>query len=131
MHRHVTTVLVMLCYFSYYTLLDLWYKSQAEKTTTAKGLGAKEGISMREAEQQLDADIFLDEFPKWGLQSLQRPFILHQMFCHTTTNSRREHDRAIHWGQRQPPQTGSEGRSPCHGSCLTWDALSGYKNHLQ
>ena len=50
----------------------------------------------------LDADIFFDEFLKWGPQSLQRPFILHQMFYHVATHDKREHDRAIHQGQRQP-----------------------------
>ena len=73
-----------------------------EKTVTAKRLGAKEGISVREAEHWLDANIFLDEYQKWGPQSLQRPFILHQMFYHASTHVKKECDRAICWGQRQP-----------------------------
>ena len=77
-------------------------KSRWEKATVANTLGAKEGILVKEAEQQLGADIFLDEYWKWGPQSLQRPFILHWMFYPAATHCQRECDRAIHWGQMQP-----------------------------
>ena len=92
----------MHCYFSYYALFDLCYKHQAEKTTTAKRLGAEEGISVREAGHWLDANIFLNEYWKWKAQTLQRPFILHRMFYHAAALSKKEHDRTICWGWRHP-----------------------------
>ena len=84
-----------------------------EKTATAKRLGAKESILMRELERQLDANIFLDEDQKWGPQSLQRPFILYQMFCHAAAHGKRECDRTICWGWRQSsPKWGLKAEVP-------------------
>ena len=42
----------------------------------AKKWAQEEGISMREAEQYLDSENFLDEYPRWRADGPQRPCIL-------------------------------------------------------
>ena len=104
MHRHVVTVLVMLCIIILVTMHYLIYATKAgqRKPLMLRDWGLRKIYQWGRWNGSWDADIFLDEYQKWGPQSLQRPFILHQMFCHVTIHGKREHDRAIHWGQRQP-----------------------------
>ena len=67
MHRYVVTLfydILCSCNFSYHALLSLRHESHAAKTTTVKKLSQEEGISIQEAERQLDADAFLGEYPQ-------------------------------------------------------------------
>ena len=48
----------------------------------AKRLAQEVGISVREAERCLEADVFLDKYPRWEPGRLHCPFLLQQMFAH-------------------------------------------------
>ena len=60
------------------------------------------GISVREAERCINADLFLDEYPRWESGGPHYPYILQQMFAHIETAGQKEHDCAICWGCQQP-----------------------------
>ena len=40
--------------------------------------------TLREAEQRLDAELFLNEYPRWELGAPHQSIILHKMFLHAT-----------------------------------------------
>ena len=42
------------------------------------------GLSVREPEQRIDAELFLDEYPRWELGAPDQSVILHKMFLHAT-----------------------------------------------
>ena len=65
------------CSFSYHALLSLHYESCPVKTTAAKKLAQETGISVREAERYLDANVFLDECLRWPPLGSHHPFIMH------------------------------------------------------
>ena len=65
-------------------------------------LAKEEGISVREAERQLDTNGFLDEYLRWEPCGLHHPFLIHQMFAHTVATGWREYDLAIPQGWWQP-----------------------------
>ena len=90
------------CCFSYHTLLDLCYQHWAEKTTAAKKLWAEKGISVREAEWRLDANIFLDEIPRWEPSEPHHPYLYQRMFAHAEATGQKEYDCRVCWGHRQP-----------------------------
>ena len=115
MHRHVVEVFVMLCVvvcFSYHALLSLKYESCMAKTTTTKKLAQETGISVREAERHLDANVFLDKYLRWVPLGSHCPFLLHQMFTHAAATGQKEHDQAIHWDQWQPSPEWELGAEP-------------------
>ena len=78
------------------------YKSHTAKTTTAKKLAQETGTSIWEAERCLNADAFLDEYPRWEPLRFHCSFLLHQMFTHTMATGQKEHDWGICWGWQQP-----------------------------
>ena len=40
------------------------------------------GVSVQESEQMVDLDLFLDEYPQWGLGTPHQSVVLHEMFLH-------------------------------------------------
>ena len=72
------------------------------KTTAAKRLVREWNISVREVEQQLDADAYLGEQWQWVPSRLHHKYLCQQMFLHAAATGQSEHDYAIHWGQREP-----------------------------
>ena len=62
--------------------MELQYSNKWHKCLTAKGLAQSEGLSVREAECYLDANLFLDEYPQWKAGGPHHPFILQRMFLH-------------------------------------------------
>ena len=44
----------------------------------------EEGISIRESEWMVDLEVFLDEYPQWGLGTPHWSVVLHEMFLHAT-----------------------------------------------
>ena len=42
----------------------------------------EEGISIRESEWMVDLELFLDEYPQWGLGTPHWSVVLHEMFLH-------------------------------------------------
>ena len=65
-------------------------------------LAQEEGISVWEAERQLNADAFLDEYPWWECHGLHCLFLLYRMFLHAVATGRKEYDQAIFQGWWQP-----------------------------
>ena len=58
----------------------------------AKKLAQETGISIWEAERQLDDDTFLDEYLQWEPYGFHHPFLLYRMFTHNTPTGQKEHD---------------------------------------
>ena len=54
------------------------------KSQTTREQARKVGLSVREAEQRIDAKLFLDEYPRWELGAPNQSVILHEMILHTT-----------------------------------------------
>ena len=42
----------------------------------------EEGISIGESEWMVDSELFLDEYPQWGLGTPHQSVVLHKMFLH-------------------------------------------------
>ena len=42
----------------------------------------EKGISYRESERMVDLELFLDEYPRWGLGTPHQLVVLHEMFLH-------------------------------------------------
>ena len=42
------------------------------------------GMSYRESERVVDSELFLDEYPRWGLGTPNWLVVLHEMFLHAT-----------------------------------------------
>ena len=54
-----------------------------ERSQVAQERAKEEGISIRESEQMVDLELFLDEYPQWGLGTPHWSVVLHKMFLHT------------------------------------------------
>ena len=67
-----------------------------------KRLTREIGISVREAEWQLDADAYLEEQWCWTPGGLHHEYLYQQMFSHAATTGQSVYDHAIHWGEREP-----------------------------
>ena len=63
------------CYSSYHALLELHHANKWNKNAAAKRQAQREGISVWEAEWYLDADLFLDEYPRWEASGPQHPYL--------------------------------------------------------
>ena len=72
------------CFFSYPSLLELHYGGRMNKSQTAREQAIEVGLSVREAKQRLDAELFLDEYPRWELGAPHWSVILHGMLLHAT-----------------------------------------------
>ena len=84
------------CCFSYHTLLKLQYGDKRHKSLATKEW-AKEGwLSIWEMECCLDAELFLNEYPRWDVRGLHCPFIFQQMFIHAAESWQKEAERLIH-----------------------------------
>ena len=92
----------MLLFFSYYRLINVKYENRTAKAAMAKRLAREKNISVREAEQWLDANVYLEEQWKWMAGRLHHEYLCQQMFAPAATTGWSEHDCAIHWGWRKP-----------------------------
>ena len=52
------------------------------KAQTTREWAMEVGLSVREAEQRIDAELFLHEYPRWELGAPHQSIILHEMFLH-------------------------------------------------
>ena len=75
-------VLYFCCLLSYPSLLELHYGGRMRKFQTTREWAREMGLSIREAEQRIDTELFLDEYPRWELGALHQSVILHEMFLH-------------------------------------------------
>ena len=71
---------------------------QVANSFTAKEWAKEGGQSVQEAENCLDAELFLDEYPQWDVGCLHHPIILQSMFMHATKEGQKEAERFIHSG---------------------------------
>ena len=76
-------VLYFCCLFSYPSLLELHYEGRLRKSQTARVQAREIGLSIREAEQRIGAELSLYEYPRWDFGALHWSIILHEMFLHT------------------------------------------------
>ena len=58
-------------------------------------------MSVQEAECHLDAELFLDEYPRWQVRGPHCLFILQQMFIHATKSGQKEAERLICYSYQQ------------------------------
>ena len=75
------------CYYylpSYLTFLTLHYGGCIKRSRAAQERAEEEGISVLESERMVDLELFLDEYPRWGLGTPHQLVVLHEMFLHTT-----------------------------------------------
>ena len=90
MHGAIFVLLLHYC-----GLLELWYGDKWNKTLTAKEWGSRDGLSIKEMKQSMDAKMFLDEYPHWEARELQCPLILQEMFLHPTHSGWKEAEQMI------------------------------------
>ena len=70
------------CLFSYSILLELQYGGRIQKSQATGEQAREMGISVREVECRIDAELFLNESPRWELGAPHWSVILHEMFLH-------------------------------------------------
>ena len=73
---------IVVTFPSYSALLTLSYGNRMEKSWMAHCQVEEEGLSFREAERVMESELFLDEYPRWGLGTPHQSVILHEMFLH-------------------------------------------------
>ena len=66
-----------------------------QKSQVAREWAREMGVSIRESECQLDAKLFLDEYPRWDIKGPHHPIILHSMFLHAAGEGQKEAERFI------------------------------------
>ena len=88
------------CLFSYHSLLELHYGGRLNKSQTTREQAIEVGLSVREAEQRLDAKLFLDEYPRWELGAPHQSVILHESFLHAAEQGWKEAERFICQGHQ-------------------------------
>ena len=76
----------------------LHYRGRMRRSQTARAQGREVGLLVREAEQSIDAELFLNEYPRWELGAPHWSIILHEMFLHAAEQGQKEAERLIHWG---------------------------------
>ena len=67
-----------------------------------KRLVEEKGISVREAERQLNTDAYLEEHQQWVPSGLHCQFLLQRMFLHASARGWREYDHGVCWGRWEP-----------------------------
>ena len=89
-------VLCFYCLFSYCSLLELHYGGRIRKSQTTR----ETGLLVREAEWKIDAELFLNEYPRWKLGAPHQSVILHKMFLHAAEQGQKEAERLICQGHQ-------------------------------
>ena len=91
-------VLYFCCLFSYPSLLELHYGARMRRSQSTREQAREVGLSIREAECRIDAELFLNEYPRWELGAPHQSVILHEMFLHAAEWGWKEAERLICWG---------------------------------
>ena len=61
-----------------------------ERAQVAHERAEEKGISFRESERMVDSELFLDEYPRWGLGTPHWSVVLHEMFLHAAGQGQKE-----------------------------------------
>ena len=87
-----------LCYYlsSYSALLTLHYEGCMERVWVAQEWVEEKGISFRESKWMVDSELFLDEYPRWGLGTPHWSVVLHEMFLHAAGRGQKEAECMFH-----------------------------------
>ena len=93
-------VLCFHCLFSYPSLLELHYGGRLKNSQTAREQAREMGLLVKEAEQRIDAELFLNEYPRWELGAPHQSVIMHKMFLHTAEWGQKEAERLICQGHQ-------------------------------
>ena len=102
------------CYIylsSYSTFLTLHYGGWMERAQVAHEHAKETGISYRKLERMVDSELFLDEYPRWGLGTSHWLVVLHEMFLHTAGQGQKEVECMCcwgHWGKVPEPEPGAD-----------------------
>ena len=72
-----------------------------QKSQATRELAREVGVSIQEAEHLLDAELFLDKYPRWDIKGPHHPIILHSMFLSAAGEGQKEAERFICQGQWQ------------------------------
>ena len=99
------------CLFSYSSLLELQYGGRILKSLATREQAREMGISVREAEWRIDAELFLNEYPRWELGAPHQSVILHEMFLHAAEQGHKEAERLVCqgcWGSASEPNLEAE-----------------------
>ena len=83
---------------SYLMLLELHYGGHMQRSWVAQERAGETGISIRESERQVDIELFLDEYPQWGLGTPHWSVVLHEMFLHVAKWGQKEAECMSCWG---------------------------------
>ena len=65
------------------------------KSQTTRGQATEVGLSIREAEQRLKAELFLNQYPQWDIGAPHQSIILQEMFLHAAEQGWKEAERLI------------------------------------
>ena len=76
-------------------MLELQYGGRIRKSQTAREQARETGLSVREAEWRIDAELFLDEYSRWELGTPHQSIILHKMFLHAAEQGQKEAERLV------------------------------------
>ena len=93
------------------TLLNLHYGGCIERRWVAQERAREKGISVQELERWVDLELFLDEYPWWGLGTPHGSVILHEMFLHAMEWGQKEVECMFcqgHWGSIYEPDPGAD-----------------------
>ena len=77
-----------------------------ERARVAREQAEEKGISFRESEQMVDSELFLDEYPRWGLGTPHQSVVLHEMFLHATGQGQKEAECMFRQGSVPEPKPG-------------------------
>ena len=72
------------------TLLELHYGDCMQRSQVAWERAGETGISIWESERQVDLELFLGEYPWWGLGTPHQLVVLHKMFLHAAEQGWKE-----------------------------------------
>ena len=100
---YLWVVLHFCCCFSYPCLFELHKGGRLRKTQTTREWAREMGLLVREAEQRIDAELFLSEYPRWELGAPHWSIILHEMFLHAAKWGQKEVERLICQGSISSP----------------------------
>ena len=118
------------CYYylpSYWTLLTLHYGGCIERSQVARERAKDQGISVWESERMVDLELFLNEYPWWGLGTPHWSVVLHKIFLHTAGWGQKEVECMFHWGHRgsvpEPDPRADQSAMELVGYQMSWKEM--------
>ena len=91
---------IIVVFPSYSALLTLEYGDRMEKSWVTCCQAEEEGLSFKEVERVIESELFLDEYPQWGLRTPHWTVNLHEMFLHAAGWGWKEAECMCHRGRQ-------------------------------